>query len=371
MEKNNVKQIHDFGQSIWLDFIDRQIMESGDLQKLIDEDGVRGVTSNPAIFEKAISSSSDYDEDIKELSQQDLSNEDLFYRLAVSDIKRAADLFKPVYEEEVKGADGYISLEVSPHLARDTQGTIKQAQQLWKAVDRENVMIKIPGTAEGLPAIRQCISEGININVTLLFSLDRYEAVAEAYIAGLEDRLNAGQPIDQIASVASFFLSRIDVMIDPILKEKGLQQLQGQVAIASAKKAYEIYKKVFSSERFKKLEAKGAKPQRLLWASTSSKNPDFRDTKYVEALIGPNTVNTIPMDTLEAFRDHGQAENTLEKDMDQATHTLEELRKAGVSLDDVTNKLEEEGIAKFNQPYDKLLKAIEEQKNKAEASSKS
>lgn len=371
MEKNNVKRIHDFHQSIWLDFIDRQIMDTGELQKLIDEDGVRGVTSNPAIFEKAISSSSDYDADIKELSQQDLSNEDIFYRLAVRDIKRAADLFKPVYEEEVKGADGYISLEVSPHLARNTEGTIRQARELWEAVDRENVMIKIPGTAEGLPAIRTCISEGININVTLLFSLDRYEEVANAYISGLEDRLKAKQPIDHIASVASFFLSRIDVIVDPMLKEKGLNQLYGEVAIASAKKAYEIYKRIFSSERFKKLEAKGAKPQRLLWASTSSKNPDFADTKYVEALIGPNTVNTIPMDTLEAFRDHGQVANTLEDDLDKATRTLSQLEEAGISLEDITQRLEEEGIDKFNKPYDKLLEAIGQQKQKAMASGNS
>ncbi|GHA60348.1 transaldolase [Pontibacter akesuensis] len=371
MEKNNVKRIHDFDQSIWLDFIDRKIMDTGELQKLIDEDGVRGVTSNPAIFEKAISSSSDYDADIKELSQQDLSNEDLFYKLAVRDIKRAADLFKPVYEEEVKGADGYISLEVSPYLARDTEGTIRQARELWEAVDRENVMIKIPGTAEGLPAIRTCISEGININVTLLFSLDRYETVANAYISGLEDRLEKNQPIDHIASVASFFLSRIDVMVDPVLKENGLNELYGEVAIASAKKAYEIYKRVFSSERFKKLEAKGARPQRLLWASTSSKNPDFSDTKYVEALIGPNTVNTIPMDTLEAFRDHGQASNTLENDLDKATRTLEQLKEAGIDLEDITQRLEEEGIEKFNQPYGKLLDAIAEQKKKALASNNS
>lgn len=371
MEKNNVKRIHDFKQSIWLDFIDRKIMDTGELQKLIDEDGVRGVTSNPAIFEKAISSSSDYDADIKELSRQDMSNEDIFYSLAVRDIKRAADLFKPVYEEEVKGADGYISLEVSPHLARDTEGTIRQARELWKAVDRENVMIKIPGTAEGLAAIRTCISEGININVTLLFSLDRYETVANAYISGLEDRVRADKPIDHIASVASFFLSRIDVMVDPVLKEKGLNQLYGEVAIASAKKAYEIYKRVFSSDRFKKLEIDGAKPQRLLWASTSSKNPDFPDTKYVEALIGPNTVNTVPMETLEAFRDHGQAENTLEDGLDKATNTLSQLKEAGIDLDEMTQKLEEEGIEKFNQPYDKLLNAIAEQKKKALASGNS
>lgn len=363
---NRVKQIHEFGQSIWLDFIDRKIMDSGELQKLIDEDGVRGITSNPAIFEKAISSSSDYDEDIKKGAKEDKSNEDIFYGLAVSDIQRAADLFKPVYEEEVRGADGYVSLEVSPHLALDTEGTISQARQLWKAVDRENVMIKIPGTALGLPAIQTTISEGINVNVTLLFGLDRYEAVTDAYISGLEARVAAGQPVDGIASVASFFLSRIDVMVDPLLDEKGLGELKGQVAIASARKAYEIYKRVFSSERFAKLKEKGAKPQRLLWASTSSKNPAIPDTKYVEELIGPDTVDTVPMETLEAFRDHGVAESRLENDLDKSTEILEKLKAGGIDIDEITQKLEDEGIDKFNKPYDKLLAAIDTQKKALE-----
>lgn len=363
---NRVKQIHEFGQSIWLDFIDRKIMDSGELQKLIDEDGVRGITSNPAIFEKAISSSSDYDEDIKKGAQEGKSNEDIFYGLAVSDIQRAADVFKPVYEEEVRGADGYVSLEVSPFLALDTEGTIKQARELWKAVDRENVMIKIPGTAPGLPAIQTAISEGININVTLLFGLDRYEAVTDAYISGLEARAAAGLPIDGIASVASFFLSRIDVMVDPLLDEKGATDLKAKVAIASARKAYEIYKRVFSSERFLKLAEKGAKPQRLLWASTSSKNPAIPDTKYVEELIGPNTVDTVPMETLEAFRDHGVAENRLENDLDQSTEILEKLKTVGIDIDEITQKLEDEGIDKFNKPYEKLLAAIETQKKALE-----
>ncbi|GAB3274836.1 hypothetical protein GCM10027347_47970 [Larkinella harenae] len=363
---NRVKQIHEFGQSIWLDFIDRKIMDSGELQKLIDEDGVRGITSNPAIFEKAISSSSDYDEDIKTLSKDNKSDEDIFYGLAVSDIQRAADLFKPVYEEEIRGADGYVSLEVSPHLALDTEGTTRQARELWKAVDRENVMIKIPGTEPGLPAIQTAISEGINVNVTLLFGLDRYEAVTDAYISGLEARVAAGQPIDHIASVASFFLSRIDVMVDPMLDEKGLGDLKGEVAIASARKAYEIYKRVFSSERFAKLKEKGAKPQRLLWASTSSKNPAIPDTKYVEELIGPETVDTVPMETLEAFRDHGVAENRLENDLDKSTEILEKLKTAGIDINEITQKLEDEGIDKFNKPYDKLLAAIATQRKALE-----
>ena len=364
MTTNKVKQIHEFGQSIWLDFIDRKFIKSGELKKLIDEDGVRGITSNPAIFEKAISASSEYDEQIAQLNDQGKRNDEIFYAVAIDDIKGAADLFKPLYEEEVEGADGFVSLEVSPLLARDTEGTIEQALDLWKKVDRKNVMIKIPGTAEGLPAIRKAISEGININVTLLFGLPRYEEVTEAYISGLEDRVNAGKSIEKIASVASFFLSRIDVLIDPLVQEKGFNELKGEVAIASAKKAYQIYKRVFGSERFKKLEAKGARPQRLLWASTGTKDPSVSDVKYVEALIGPDTVDTIPMETLEAFRDHGNPENRLELDLNKAHQTMEKLKELGINIDELTQKLEDEGIEKFNKPYEKLLKAIDDQKNK-------
>ena len=362
METNRVKQIHDFDQSIWLDFIDRKLMNTGQLQKLIDEDGVRGLTSNPAIFEKAISSSSDYDEDIRKLAQEGKNNEEIFYGVAISDIRRAASILMSVYEEKVSSGDGYVSLEVSPQLARDTEGTIKQAMELWKEVDCKNVMIKIPGTAEGLAAIRKCISEGINVNVTLLFGLQRYTEVTDAYLSGLEDRMKMGLPIDEIASVASFFLSRIDVMIDPLLDEKGLGEFKGEVAIASAKKAYEIYKNVYGSDRFKVLKEKGATPQRLLWASTSSKNPAFKDTKYVEALIGPKTVDTIPMDTLEAFRDHGDAQNRLEENLSKASELLEQVAKAGISIDDLTSKLEQKGIEKFNKPYDAMLQAIEKQR---------
>ena len=365
MATNKVKQIHDFGQSIWLDFIDREIISNGKLKSLIDDDGVRGVTSNPAIFEKAISSSSAYDKEIAELAKTAKSNEELFFNLAITDIQNAAKLFEGVYNEEVKGADGYVSLEVSPFLALDTEGTTKQAEELWKKVNRENVMIKIPGTKPGLKAIRDSIAKGININVTLLFGLPRYEEVTEAYIAGLEDLLAAGGDVSNVASVASFFLSRIDVLVDPMLDEKGLGDLKGEVAIASAKKAYEIYKRVFSTERWKKLEAKGAKPQRLLWASTSSKNPAFKDTKYVEALIGADTVDTVPLETIEAFRDHGVAADTLTLGLDKATETLERLKAAGIDIDKITQQLEDEGIDKFNKPFEKLLNAIEEQKNKA------
>jgi transaldolase/transaldolase/glucose-6-phosphate isomerase len=363
MATSNVKQIHDFGQSIWLDFIDREIMVSGKLQKLIDEDGVRGVTSNPAIFEKAITSSSDYDSDITELAKTTSDNEQLFFGLAVKDIQNATALFKGVYDESNK-VDGYVSLEVSPFLALDTEGTAKQAEELWKKVDRENVMIKIPGTKPGLAAIQQSIAKGININVTLLFGLERYEAVTEAYIAGLEEHLAAGHKIAHISSVASFFLSRIDVIVDPLLEAKGEKALLGEVAIASAKKAYEIYKRVFSTERWQKLAAQGAQPQRLLWASTGSKNPAFKDTKYVEALIGPDTVDTVPLETVDAFRDHGIAANTLELGLDEATATLAKLKDLDIDLDAITQQLEDEGIEKFNKPFEKLLKAIEDQKNK-------
>ena len=363
---NNVKSIHDLGQSIWLDSFDRKLMDSGKLQQLIDEDGLSGITSNPSIFEKAIAGSSDYDDDVRKLGSEQKSNEEIFFGFAVSDIQRAADILKPVYDE-AKGTDGFVSLEVSPHLANNTDGTISQAEQLWKSVNRKNVMIKIPGTKEGLPAIRKCISEGININVTLLFGLDRYREVTEAYISGLEDRLKNNQSIEHIASVASFFLSRIDVLIDPILKEKKLDQLVGEIAIASAKKAYEIYKEVFFSDRFRNLEKKGAKKQKVLWASTSSKDPSFSDVKYVEALIGPNTINTLPMETIDAFRDHGKVADHLENNLLKATQELQQLKDNGINIDEITQKLEIEGVEKFNKAYDALLKAIDSKKKKAMA----
>lgn len=363
METNKVKQIHSFGQSIWLDFIDRAFIGNGKLKALIDDDGIRGVTSNPAIFEKAISSSDMYDADIASLSKGDKTNEEIFFGLAIKDIQDACDLFKGLYTESNKG-DGYVSLEVSPFLALKGDETFEQAKLLWKQVDRKNVMIKIPGTQPGLDAIRKSIAQGININVTLLFGLPRYEEVALAYIAGLEDHLAAGHEISHIHSVASFFLSRIDVLIDPILDEKGLGEYKGEVAIASAKKAYEIYKRVFSGERWGKLAAKGANAQRLLWASTSSKNPAFKDTKYVEALIGADTVDTVPLETIVAFRDHGVAANTLEQGLDKATALLDKVKAAGIDLDALTQQLEDEGVEKFNAPFEKLLQSIEDNKAK-------
>lgn len=364
MNKNRVKAIHVLGQSIWLDFFDREIMNNGTLESLIKDDGVRGVTSNPSIFEKAISSSDDYDNDIAELVKGNASNDDIFFSLAIKDIQRAADMFKPVYDAS-GGTDGFVSLEVNPHLALDTEGTVKQAKHLWKELNRENVMIKIPGTEPGLAAIQECTSDGINVNITLLFGLDRYRAVTDAYISGLEERVKNDKPIDKIVSVASFFLSRIDVLIDPMLEEKGLDNLKGEVAIAMAKKAYQIYKEVFWSDRFKKLEEEGAKKQHLLWASTSSKDPSFSDVKYVDALIGKDTINTIPLDTLEAFRDHGTLESHLESNLDHANEVMQKIKENGIDIDKITQQLEDEGIAKFNKPYDKLMAAIEQQKQKS------
>lgn len=360
---NPLNQIQKQGQSIWLDLLNREIMDSGKLLSLINNDDLRGLTSNPSIFEKAISGSSDYDANIAKLSKNEDDNGVIFFDMAIKDIQKAADLFKPVYDK-TDGKDGFVSLEVSPYLAYDTDGSIKQARELWKRVDRKNVMIKIPGTKQGLIAIRECLREGININVTLLFGLPRYREITEAFMGGLEDRFNEGNSIKEVASVASFFLSRIDVMVDPMLKEKDADNLVGEVAIASAKKAYQIYLEMVSSDRFKKLEAKGAQRQRVLWASTSTKDPSFSDVKYVEALIGKETVNTLPMETIDAFRDHGNASESLVTEIDEANKVMADLKDMGIDIDEITQKLEDEGVEKFNNAYDKLLKSIADQKQK-------
>lgn len=357
MELNKLKQIQSLGQSIWLDAFDREMMDSGKLKTLIEEDCVSGITSNPSIFEKAIRNSTDYDADIRSLFQKKKNYDSVFFSLAVKDIQRACDLFDPVYQK-ANGQDGFVSIEVSPHLAYDTEGTIRQARELWEAVNRHNVMIKIPATAEGLPAIRTCISEGININITLLFGLPRYKEVAEAYISGLEDRVRLNKPIDQIKSVASFFLSRIDVIIDPLVTSRGFNDLKGKVAIASAGKAYEIYKNIYFGSRFKALEDKGAKRQFLLWASTSTKDPAYSDVKYVSALIGPETINTITLETLAAFREHGNPESHLEDETGNATGVLSSLKHANIDIDSVTQKLEDEGVEKFKVAYDEIIAAI-------------
>lgn len=359
---NPLNKLQNHGQSIWLDLLSREIMNSGKLKKLIENDNLRGLTSNPSIFEKAINESTDYDEDIVKFSKTQNDNAKVFFDMASKDIQQAADIFKPVFDK-TKGQDGFVSLEVSPYLARDTEATIKQVRELWEKVNRKNVMIKIPGTKEGLPAIRKCLSEGININITLLFGLPRYREITEAFMGGLEDRLKADKSIKDIASVASFFLSRIDVMVDPMLKKKGEDKLVGEVAIASAKKAYQIYLEMISSDRFKKLEDKGAQRQRVLWASTSTKDPAFSDVKYVENLIGKETINTLPMETIDAFRDHGKVAYTLTTELDHANKVMEDLKRIGIDIDEITQKLEDEGIEKFNNAFDKLLKSIEDQKH--------
>ncbi|MCW5914630.1 MAG: transaldolase [Chitinophagaceae bacterium] len=364
---NPLKQLHKLGQSIWLDFFDREVMDSGQLQKWIDEDDLAGITSNPSIFESAVASGSDYDGDIKKLADSGKTGEEIFFGFAVKDIQRAADILRPVYDA-AKGNDGFVSLEVSPFLANDTEGTVAQALHLWKEVNRENVMIKIPGTKEGLEAIRQATAAGVNVNVTLLFGLDRYRAVTDAYLKGLEDRVARGESIDGIKSVASFFLSRIDVLLDPQLKAKGLTDLAGKAAIASAKTAYQIYKEVFGSDRFKKLEEKGARKQKVLWASTGTKNPEYSDVLYVETLIGENTINTLPVKTIDAFRDHGIAKSTLEEGMDKVKAQLEELAANGIDLGKVSDELEKEGIEKFNVAFEKLLSAIKEKAGKVKVS---
>ena len=360
---NSLNKVRNLDQCIWLDLLDREIMNSGKLQSLIDNDDLRGLTSNPSIFEKAISGSSDYDEDIIQLSKTQDDNSAIFFDLAIADIQRAADFFKPVYDK-TDGEDGFVSLEVSPYLARDTDGTIQQARELWKRVDRKNVMIKIPGTKQGLIAIRECLREGININVTLLFGLPRYREITEAFMGGLEDRLKEGNSIKEVSSVASFFLSRIDVMIDPMLQEKGAENLKGKIAIASAKKAYQIYLEMIASDRFKKLKENGAQKQRVLYASTGTKDPSFSDVLYVESIIGKDTINTLPMETIDAFRDHGIAAETLTTNLDEANKAMEELKSKGIDIDKVTQKLEDEGIEKFNQAYEKLIKSIDTQKRK-------
>lgn len=360
---NPLNKIQQHGQSIWLDLLDRNIMDSGKLQSLIDDDDLRGLTSNPSIFEKAISGSADYDDDIAKLSKNEDNNSAIFFDMAIADIQRAADIFKPVFDK-TEGKDGFVSLEVSPYLALDTDGTIEQARELWKKVNRKNVMIKIPGTKQGLPAIRECLREGININVTLLFGLPRYREITEAFMGGLEDRLKEGHSIKDVASVASFFLSRIDVMVDPMLKEKNANHLVGEIAIASAKKAYQIYLDMIASDRFKTLAAKGAQTQRVLWASTSAKDPSFSDVKYVEPLIGKDTINTLPMETIDAFRDHGKVADTISKDIDTSNKALDDLKNLGIDIDTITQRLENEGIEKFNKAYEQLLKSIADQKRK-------
>jgi len=373
MNQNPLLNIQEFGQSIWQDYIQRNIILSGELKQLIDKDGIRGVTSNPSIFDTAIAGSRDYDDDIRALALEGKSIEEIYRYLTVRDVQQAADLFRPLYDGS-EGKHGFVSLEVNPHLARNVDGTIQEARELWKALGRPNVFIKVPATKEGLSCIRRLIGDGINVNVTLLFGLQRYREVAEAYIGGLEDRAAQRKSVDRVASVASFFLSRIDILVDPLLEKiiKGgteqsspAEKCRGQVAIASAKQAYQIYKRIFQNERFRKLADQGARPQRLLWASTSTKNPEYSDVKYVEALIGPDTVNTLPQETIKAYRDHGNPAARLEQDLDAVGDVLERLNALGIDIDSITQQLEDEGIEKFNKPYDSLMETLENKRASA------
>jgi transaldolase len=365
---NPLKGLLAYGQSPWLDFIRRNILLNGDLKKMINEDGLRGMTSNPAIFEKAITAGDDYNDIIKAADAKSSTAMALYEKIAIRDVQDACDIFKSVHAES-KGRDGYVSLEVSPNLAFDTQGTIEEARRLWKAVGRANVMIKIPATQQGVPAIRQALEDGININITLLFAQSAYEQVAEAYLAALEARVAKGQDISHIASVASFFVSRIDSLVDSKIdamekteadpgKKALLESLRGKVAIANARRTYAKYQELFGGARWKALAAKGGQTQRLLWASTSTKNPKYRDVLYVEELIGADTVDTIPPATFDAFRDHGKLRPSLTENVDGANKTMNDLEAAGISMKEVTDRLIADAVKLFQDPFKQLLDAI-------------
>jgi transaldolase/glucose-6-phosphate isomerase len=365
---SKLKDLGGLGQAVWLDFVDRKFLEAGGLKKLVDEDGLTGVTSNPSIFEKAMGHGDAYDGTLAEFDQKTpgAATIDRYEHLAIQDIKAAAETLQPVYDR-LDAKDGYVSLEVSPYISDDTDATIAEAAKLWAAVDRKNLMIKIPGTEAGGPAIAATIAAGINVNVTLLFALDAYIRVAEAYAMGLEERVKQGQPIDKIASVASFFVSRIDTMIDKEIDRRAgegdaeaeaLKAVRGKVAIANAKMAYQWYLEFLKSDRWQALAAKGAQPQRLLWASTGVKDPAYPDTLYIDTLIGPDTVNTMPPATMDAFRDHGTATVTLTENIDEARHVLAEADRLGLDLNGVTGTLVQEGVASFVKAFDDLLGSI-------------
>lgn len=370
MNDSPLKRLPDFGQSPWLDFIQRGLLERGELRRMIDSWGLRGITSNPAIFEQAITQTRDYEGDIERLARLGKNAVEIYEALALDDVRRAADMFLPVFEES-HGADGFVSLEVSPHLAHDTQGAIADARRLWTALDRPNVMIKVPGTEAGVAAIRLLLAEGININVTLLFSVGRYREVLDGYVDGLEAASRAGRRIEQIASVASFFLSRIDTAVDHELesiasagdaRSAPAVQLLGRAAIASARCAYQVFEQHLSSGAFRGLAVRGARPQRLLWASTGTKNPRYENTKYVEPLIGPHTVNTLPLGTLQAYHERGRPQQRLAGTGEEGRHTLDALARLGIDLDSLTAQLLDQGIEKFIEPYDRLLASLEEQR---------
>jgi transaldolase len=370
---NSLQQLIQCGQSYWLDNLTRGMIQNGALKKRVVEEGLRGVTSNPAIFDKAIAKSNDYDAQLMELARSEASIDELYERLVIKDIQDACDVLKPVFDAS-GGMDGFVSLEVSPYLAHETQGTMQEARRLFKTVNRPNVFIKIPGTQAGLPAIEQMLYEGVPVNITLLFSVERYERVAEAYLMALERRHAEQRNLDNVASVASFFLSRIDVLVDQLLlhrvspgknDNKPAQGLLGKVAVANAKLAYQSFKRIFSGDRWKRLEDRGARAQRPLWASTSTKNPQYSDVCYVEPLIGPDTVNTMPEETIAAFADHGKVkEHSVEEDVDKATQVMADLRALGVDFGCVAWQLENEGVQKFSDPFADLMRAIGEKRQR-------
>ena len=361
------------GQSVWLDYLSREILKNGELKRLIDEDGLAGVTSNPTIFQKAISGSADYDRSIQDLLGKNVSGpKELFLSLAIEDVKEAAGLLDPVYEAS-RGGDGYVSIEVSPDLAYDTRATMEEARRLFSWAGKRNILVKVPATKEGLPAIEQLISEGINVNTTLLFSVGRYKEVIGAYLSGLEKRLKAGKPVDHIASVASFFVSRVDTLADKLLSERyksapsdelrqKISSLYGKAAVANAVIAYDLYKKAFAEKRFTSMKDKGARIQRILWASTSTKNPRYSDIKYVEELIAADSVNTMPEETIKAFKDHGKVKTALPGDIKNAEKALKELKSVGVDIDEVTKALEADGVEKFSESFRSVMDTMAEKR---------
>jgi transaldolase len=371
MSQNPLQRLAELGQSVWYDYIRRDLYQGPELRRLIEEDGLRGMTSNPTIFQQAIAATELYDDDVRRLAEQGLPAAEIFETLEVDDVSRAADAFRQVYE--TSGADdGFVSIEVGPHLALDTAGSVAEAHRLWKRCARPNVMVKIPGTEAGIPAIRDCLAAGININITLLFSVERYRAVMEAYLSALEARVAAGQPVDRLRSVASFFVSRVDTNVDKKLDAVGAdaarperqrqlaRELRGKTAIANARLAYRAFEEVFSGERYARLREKGASRQRPLWASTSTKDPAYPDLYYVEALVAPDSVDTMPRETFDAYKDHGNPRVRIHDDLDRAQDVLDSLAELGIEESQVYEELEQEGVHKFSDSYDNLLKAVEE-----------
>ncbi len=373
---NPLQQLQTQGQSVWYDNIDRSQLQAGDFQRLLAEDGVVGVTANPTIFEKSISTGHAYDEQINQLINEGKNTNEIYEAVIIQDIRTVADLLRPIYDR-TEGKDGYVSLEVSPELAHDTTGTINEARRFWKMVERPNLMIKIPATPEGIPAIHDVLRDGINVNITLIFALESYRQVAEAYISALEERNGSGEDISHLGSVASFFVSRVDTLVDKLLDEKikgtsdaseqqHLKSLEGRAAIDNARIVYQEFKRIFHSPRFETLKHAGAHVQRPLWASTSTKNPAYRDVLYAEELVGPDTVDTMPLETIVNFRDHGVARNTIENDLPQAHATMEALEKVGIHYDQVTQQLQDEGVQKFADSFHQLFKGIDSKKQALE-----